>query len=286
MTEGYWNNLVGFVVRGLLAAGLAVGLLGGCREQGNGSGGSVVRTGEEFGGDAGEISASAGERASWDAGWSRPRSDERIAERRRMVGQIGRYGLDDAQSLDAVLNVPRHWFVGEANQRLAYADTPLAIGHGQTISQPFIVAYMTSVLRLDEDKKVLEIGTGSGYQAAVLSEITPHVYSIEIVEPLGIEARERLESRGYGTIKLKIGDGYKGWDEHQPFDAIIVTCAPDDIPPPLIEQLKSGGTMVIPVGGAYGIQDLIVVTKDAEGTVSRESMMPVRFVPMLRERER
>ncbi len=283
MQKRYRNNLVGFVVRGLLAAGLWAGLfLGGCREQDNGSGGFAVRTGEEFGVESGEIAASAGERASWDAHWSRPRSDERIAERERMVGQIRRYGLDDARSLRAVLDVPRHWFVGPANQRLAYADTPLGIGHGQTISQPFMVAYMTSVLRLDEDKKVLEIGTGSGYQAAVLSELTPHVYSIEIVEPLAIEAKERLESRGYGTIELKIGDGYKGWDEHQPFDAIIVTCAPDDIPPPLIEQLKRGGTMVIPVGGAYGIQDLIVVTKDAEGKVSRESMMPVRFVPMLR----
>jgi len=169
------------------------------------------------------------------------------------------------------------------NRPWAYDDTPLRIGHDQTISQPFIVALMTYLLDLDKNAKVLEIGTGSGYQAAVLTEFTPHVYTIEILEPLAQEAQERLERLGYNTIRVKIGDGYEGWSEHQPFDAIIVTCAPDHIPPALIGQLAPGGKMVIPVGSQSQVQELVVVNKDQQGEISRKAVIPVRFVPMLRE---
>lgn len=219
-----------------------------------------------------------------DPNWPRPRSVERLDERRRMVEVIrDYYGLADEKVLEAMLNVPRHWFVTSAMQRAAYANRPLPIGYDQTISQPFIVAYMTSVLELDETKKVLEIGTGSGYQAAVLSEITPHVYSIEIIEPLGFRAKEKLSEKGYTTIKLKIGDGYKGWPEYQPFDAIIVTCAPEAVPGALIEQLAVGGKIIIPVGRTYSVQQLVLLTKSEDGSVIKKSLMPVRFVPMLRD---
>jgi protein-L-isoaspartate(D-aspartate) O-methyltransferase len=193
------------------------------------------------------------------------------------------YDLKDEKTLEAMGNVPRHWFVTSAMQGLAYSDRPLPIGYDQTISQPFIVALMTSVLELDENKKVLEIGTGSGYQAAVLSEFTPHVYTIEIVEPLGLSASQKFEDHGYTTIKAKIGDGYKGWAEYQPFDAVIVTCAPDAVPPALIEQLKPGGKMIIPVGARYSVQELVLLSKSQEGEVLKKSLIPVRFVPMLRD---
>jgi len=196
------------------------------------------------------------------------------------------YGMDDPAALEALENVPRHWFVREQQQRLAYADTPLRIGHGQTISQPFIVALMTHLLELDENSKVLEIGTGSGYQAAVLAELTPDVYTIEILEPLAREAQERLREFGYRSVKVRIGDGYQGWPEQQPFDAIIVTCAPDHVPPALIKQLRRGGKMVIPVGGEFQIQKLLLVSKDQKGEISRRSVTPVRFVPMLREQSK
>ena len=215
--------------------------------------------------------------------WSHPHSDERLDDRKRMVNQIQRYyGLDDKEVLNAMLAVPRHWFVPEKLQHAAYADGPLDIGHDQTISQPFIVAYMTSLLELDPNDIVLEVGTGSGYQAAVLSEFTPHVYSIEILKPLAQEATKRLKQRGYNTIQVKAGDGYKGWPEHAPFDAIIVTCAPEHIPEPLLEQLASDGKIVIPVGGRYRVQDLLLVTKDEQGKITKRSMMPVRFVPLTR----
>ena len=214
----------------------------------------------------------------------RPRTPARLDERRRMVSLIrDYYGLAEANILRAIENVPRHWFVPADQQRYAYDDRPLPIGHDQTISQPFIVAYMTYLLDLDKNKKVLEIGTGSGYQAAVLNEFTPHVYTIEILEPLGKEARSRFDRYGYTTITAKIGDGYEGWAEHAPFDAIIVTCAPDKIPKPLIEQLKPGGRMVIPVGGVFSIQELVMVNKDDKGRITKRSLMAVRFVPMLRK---
>jgi protein-L-isoaspartate(D-aspartate) O-methyltransferase len=218
-----------------------------------------------------------------DGDWPRPRSHERLDQRRQMVECIRDvHGLYDPNVLNALLNVPRHWFVPEQQLPLAYADMPLLIGHDQTISQPFIVAYMTSALKLDRDKKVLEIGTGSGYQAAVLNEFTPHVYSIEIVEPLARTAAETLKTHGYATVNLKIGDGYEGWPQHQPFDTIIVTCAPDHIPPALIEQLKPGGKMIIPVGGAFSVQHLVLVSKDQRGEVLSKSLIPVRFVPLIR----
>lgn len=207
-----------------------------------------------------------------------------MGERRQMVSIIkNRYGLMDKKVLEAMLNVPRHWFVPENVREYAYSDNPLPIGYNQTISQPFIVAYMTSVLDLNEKRKVLEIGTGSGYQAAVLTEFTPFVYTIEIVEPLGKSAEKTLRERGYKTVKVKIGDGYKGWPQYAPFDAIIVTCAPDHIPPDLLEQLKVGGKLIIPVTNDEGFQDLILVTKDKQGKITKNSMMPVSFVPMVRE---
>lgn len=213
--------------------------------------------------------------------WSRPRSDERLDERKQMVSRIQHYyGLHNKDVLNAVLNVPRHWFVPERLQYAAYADTPLAIGHNQTISQPFIIAYMTGLFDLDPNDVVLEVGTGSGYQAAILYELTPHVFSIEILKPLADTARTRLHRRGYSNICVKHGDGYQGWPRFAPFDAIIVTCAPEHIPSPLLEQLAPGGKIVIPVGSRYGIQKLYLVTKDKQGEITKKSMMPVRFVPL------
>ena len=214
--------------------------------------------------------------------WPRPRTNERLPERRRMVGHLrDAYRFDDPTVLDALLNVPRHWFT-RRESRLAYADTPLPIGYDQTISQPYIVAYMTALLDLTPQKKVLEIGTGSGYQAAVLAELTPHVYTIEIVEPLARQTARLFRDRGYRTIRLKIGDGYLGWPEHQPFDAVIVTCAPDHIPPALLDQLAPSGRLVIPVGSVYDVQRLLLVTKSPDGRITQKSMMPVRFVPLTR----
>jgi protein-L-isoaspartate(D-aspartate) O-methyltransferase len=176
--------------------------------------------------------------------------------------------------------VPRHEFVPAERRGRAYANRPLPIGHGQTISQPYIVAYMTEVLDPDADDRVLEVGTGSAYQAAVLAEIVDEVYTIEIIEPLARSARRRIERLGYDNVSVRQGDGYFGWPEHAPYDAIIVTAAAGHIPSPLVEQLKSGGRMVIPVGPVYAVQTLILVTKDEAGEVSTEQLLPVRFVPM------
>ena len=208
-------------------------------------------------------------------------------ERKQMVSVIENlHGLKDKKVLDAMLNVPRHWFIPESVQSYAYTDSPLPIGHGQTISQPFIVAYMTSLLELTENSKVLEVGTGSGYQAAVLTEFTPYVYTIEIVEPLGRSAEKTLLEKGYKTVKVKIADGYKGWPQFAPFDAIIVTCAPDHIPPDLLQQLRGGGKLIIPVTLSDQTQDLILVSKDKQGKITQQSTLPVRFVPMLRDKSR
>ena len=215
------------------------------------------------------------------AAGKRPRTSEADAERRNMVErQIKARGVSDPKVLEAMRVVPRHWFVPPELRSVAHSDQPLPIGEGQTISQPYIVAIMTEALHLSAESKVLEIGTGSGYQAAVLSEITPHVFTIEIVEPLARRAIATFKGRGYGTIQARVGDGYAGWPEHAPFDAIIVTCAPDHIPPRLIEQLKPGGRMCIPVGGEGGLQELIVATKKPDGALKQESLIPVRFVPM------
>ncbi len=213
--------------------------------------------------------------------WTKPRFEERAEEREWMVlEQIAARGVDDAAVLAAMRQVPRHRFVPDRETRSAYADRPLPIGYGQTISQPYIVALMTELLEVKPGDKILEIGTGSGYQAAVLTELTPTVYTIEIIEALEEQAAERLETLGYATVSIKIGDGYYGWEEHAPFDGIIVTCAAGHVPPPLLAQLALGGKMVIPVGGVYEVQDLIRVTKDEEGTIRSQRLLPVRFVPM------
>ncbi|HZL98964.1 MAG TPA: protein-L-isoaspartate(D-aspartate) O-methyltransferase [Planctomycetota bacterium] len=208
-------------------------------------------------------------------------ADGREAERLAMVAQqIEARGIGDPQVLEAMRTVPRHWFVPESQAALAYADGPLPIPAGQTISQPYIVALMTEALRLRPDSKVLEIGTGSGYQAAVLAAITPQVYTIEIVPELADWARAVFDAHGYTTITAREGDGYQGWPEHAPFDAIIVTAAPDHVPPALIEQLAPGGRLCLPVGGEHAEQELLVLTRQADGSTTQQTLAPVRFVPM------
>lgn len=186
----------------------------------------------------------------------------------------------DPRVLNAMATVPRHEFVPKGERKYAYKNRPLPIGYGQTISQPYIVAIMTDLLGVEEDDRVLEVGTGSGYQAAILAGLVKEVYSIEIIKPLGKEAQKRLEKLQYDNVTVRIGDGYYGWEEHAPFDAIVVTAAASHIPPPLIQQLKPGGTMLIPVGSRFSIQQLLLVTKDAEGKVTSRQILPVRFVPL------
>jgi protein-L-isoaspartate(D-aspartate) O-methyltransferase len=213
--------------------------------------------------------------------------DEFSQQRREMVKeQIADRGIKDSSTLHAMEAVPRHEFVPEDYREYAYHDGPLPIGYGQTISQPYIVALMTEMANLSRDqrglskgKKALEIGTGSGYQAAVLAQIIDSVYTVEIVKELGESAREHLARLGYQRVKTKIGDGYFGWEEHAPFDAIIVTAAAEHIPPPLIKQLKDGGRMVIPVGHPYFTQNLVLVEKK-DGKVTSRDIIPVRFVPL------
>jgi len=213
----------------------------------------------------------------------RPRTPERVDERLAMVAkQIEARGVGDPRVLDALRAVPRHWFVPANVAGQAYLDGPLPIAGGQTISQPYIVALMTATLELQPDQRVLEIGTGSGYQAAILSELTAQVFTIEIVPELARTAREVFDRYGYADIRSLQGDGYAGWPEHAPFDAIIVTAAPDHIPPALIEQLKVGGRMVLPKGRA-GYQSLILLTKGEDGRLSQRGLAPVRFVPMTGE---
>ncbi len=211
------------------------------------------------------------------------REDVRYARlRREMVRrQIEARGIRNPRVLAAMRKVPRHEFVPERVRRLAYADGPLPIGHGQTISQPYIVALMTELASPDPGDRALDIGTGSGYQAAVLAEIVEHVYSIEILEPLAEEAARRLRRLGYENVEVRCGDGYRGWPEHAPFDVIILAAAPDHIPQPLIDQLAPGGRLVLPVG--EGDQELVVVTRRADGSIERRNVIPVRFVPMTGE---
>jgi len=189
--------------------------------------------------------------------------------------------ITDRRVLEVMGRVPRHLFVPEDLRHVAYADRPLPIGHGQTISQPYIVALMTQLAEPGADEKALDIGTGSGYQAAVLAELCKEVYSIEIVEPLADEAKKRLADLGYKNITVRHGDGYRGWKEHAPFDLIIVAAAPDHVPQPLVDQLAPGGKLVIPVGDWY--QELILIEKSEDGTVRRQSVAPVAFVPMTGE---
>lgn len=212
----------------------------------------------------------------------RPRTSDRANERSRMVTrQIADRGIRDSRILEAMRNVPRHWFVPRALDASAYSDGPLPIGWDQTISQPYIVALMTELLDLKPGEKVLEIGTGSGYQAAVLAELTDEVFTIEIVEPLARQTIKLFSTRGYDCIHTRIGDGYKGWPEEAPFDAIIVTCAPESPPPALVEQLAVGGRMCIPVGPKEGVQELLLLQKQKDGELTTENVAPVRFVPMV-----
>ncbi len=215
-------------------------------------------------------------------GMAGTQADDFAAQRQQMVvSQISGRGISDAAVLKAMETVPRHRFVPPEIRALAYGDTPLPIGHGQTISQPYIVALMSQLLAVEPGRRVLEIGTGSGYQAAVLAEMGVHVFTIEIVPELGRQAIGVLDALGYKTIRVKIGDGYKGWPEHAPFDAIIVTCAPTNVPEPLKAQLAEGGRMVIPSGEKYN-QQLFLLTKQA-GKIKQEKIVDVRFVPMVDE---
>jgi protein-L-isoaspartate(D-aspartate) O-methyltransferase len=207
------------------------------------------------------------------------------AARARMVEeQVAARGVADERVLSAMRKVPRHEFVPEERRESAYEDRPLPIGYGQTISQPYVVAAMSEILRLDGSERVLEVGTGSGYQAAVLSVLAREVYSIEIVEPLATRARDDLARLGYANVHVRFGDGYRGWPEVAPFDAIILTAAPDHVPEPLVAQLAAGGRMVLPLGSWS--QDLVLLTKDGEGEVHRQVLFGVRFVPMTGEAER
>jgi len=211
-----------------------------------------------------------------------PGAGGHIDDRVRMVQQqIEGRGIEDQEVLGAMLAVPRHEFVPERYRDLAYADQPLPIGEGQTISQPYIVALMTELLELDPGDKVLEVGTGSGYQAAVASHLADSVFTIEILEGLADRARDRLRRLGYRDVTARQGDGYHGWPEHAPYDAIVVTAAAGHIPPPLVDQLAPGGRMVIPVGGVFQVQQLVLVEKAPDGKVTTRSLLPVRFVPLV-----
>ena len=186
----------------------------------------------------------------------------------------------DARALAAMQKVPRHLFIPPDQVAYAYENRPLPIGYGQTISQPYIVALMTAMMRIDPGASVLEIGTGSGYQAAILAELGARVYTIEIIEPLAREATERLRNGRYDRVTVKVGDGYYGWEEHAPFDAIIVTAAANHVPPPLVKQLKPGGRMIVPVGAPFLTQYLTLVEKNRDGTITTRQTLPVRFVPL------
>jgi len=213
-----------------------------------------------------------------------PAFAERIEERGKMVAwQIQARDINDPNVLKAMRIVPRHAFVRSTEQRYAYTDNPLPIGFDQTISQPYIVAFMTEALKLRPDSKVLEIGTGSGYQAAVCAEIAKEVYTIEIVEGLAKRAEKCLKELGYPNVFVRFGDGFFGWPDVAPFDAIIGTAAAGRIPEPLLEQLKPGGRMILPYGRPWDFQYLVLITKDEKGKISKSNVMPVRFVPMTGE---
>lgn len=217
---------------------------------------------------------------------SRDLTEQRLEMVRTTIAEPndGRPPITDARVLEAMRSVPRHLFVPRELRSHAYEDRPLAIGHGQTISQPYIVALMTELLDPSAEDTVLEVGTGSGYQAAILAVLVDAVYSIEIVEPLGVRARGAIAEAGADNVHLRVGDGYAGWPEAAPFDAIIVTAAPDHVPQPLVDQLAVGGRMVIPVGDAWATQELMLLEKTAEGELRRKRVMPVRFVPLTGDR--
>jgi len=202
-----------------------------------------------------------------------------------VADQIAARGVRDPRVLDAMRSVPRHEFVPAALQDDAYADTPLSIGHGQTISQPYIVALMTELARPAPTDRALEVGTGSGYQAAVLSRLVARVFSIELVEPLAHSAASTLQRLGFANVTVRGGDGYFGWPEEAPFDIILVTAAPEQVPAALVAQLRPGGRLVIPVGPLGDVQDLKLVEKDEAGRTTTRSVIPVRFVPMVKKRD-
>ncbi len=209
---------------------------------------------------------------------------EMTDQRERMVDrQIERRGIENPRVLQALRDVKRHLFVEPEDVTSAYEDHPLPIGHGQTISQPYIVALMTEVIDPQPADRVLEIGTGSGYQAAVLSRLVEHVFTIEIVEALGEAAQARLKNLGYHNVSVKVGDGYKGWPEHAPFDKIVVTAAPPEVPQALVDQLAPGGCMVVPVGSTF--QELLLVEKSKGGEISKRVITGVRFVPMVKGKD-
>jgi protein-L-isoaspartate(D-aspartate) O-methyltransferase len=223
-----------------------------------------------------------GEDSTANGGNAKFKEEDYTSERKKMVEQqIMARGVKDIKVLDAMEKVPRHMFVPEGYRRYSYYDQPLPIGLGQTISQPYIVALMTEMLDVDNEDTVLEIGTGSGYQAAVLSTIVKEVYTIEIIEALGLRAEESLKNLGYDNVNVKISDGSLGWPAKGPFDAIIVTAAAEKIPDPLISQLKPGGRMVIPVNNTFYSQDLLIVEKDEAGNIDTKKTIPVRFVPLV-----
>jgi protein-L-isoaspartate(D-aspartate) O-methyltransferase len=214
-----------------------------------------------------------------------PAQDEFTRARLTMVAeQIAARDVRDARVLAAMREVPRHLFVAARDRANAYIDSPLGIEHGQTISQPYIVALMTELARPRPTDRALEIGTGSGYQAAVLSRLVDRVFSVELIADLADTARERLATLGYRNVTVRQGDGYLGWPDHAPFDIIIVTAAPDSIPPALVAQLRAGGRLVIPVGPVGGVQDLQLIEKDQAGAVTTRTIIPVRFVPMVRKK--
>ncbi len=216
-------------------------------------------------------------------------ADEYAQLRAALVDEVEYYArLADDEPFDAAVikalrDVERHRFVPPGERRYAYENRPLPIGHGQTISQPYIVALMTDLVAVAADDVVLEVGTGSGYQAAILAEIVGHVYSIEIIEPLHESAAGRLAMLGYDNVTTRLGDGYYGWAEHAPFDAIVVTAAASHVPPPLIEQLKPGGRLVIPVGGRFMTQQLLLIEKTDDGEIITRQIAAVRFVPLTGE---
>jgi protein-L-isoaspartate(D-aspartate) O-methyltransferase len=251
------RNLTRARVPSITPAALSLLLLAGCASQSAEDSGDVVRQ---------------------DAAVA---TDDFREKRRQMVEeQIQARGITDTSVLAAMLRVPRHRFVLPSEVGSAYEDHPLPIEHGQTISQPYIVAYMTEAAEISPQDKVLEIGTGSGYQAAILGEVAEEVYSIEIIPQLAERAKAVLSDLGYDNVHVRAGDGYKGWAEHAPYDAILVTAAPDHVPQPLVDQLAEGGRMVIPVGRFY--QEILLLTK-TEGGVERQRMIPVRFVPLTRD---
>jgi protein-L-isoaspartate(D-aspartate) O-methyltransferase len=220
--------------------------------------------------------------AAAGCGQKAPLASEFAAQRQQMVQrQLMARGINEQRVLDAMAKVAREEFIPPESRAASYEDGPLPIGYGQTISQPYIVAFMTEQLRPKPSDRVLEVGTGSGYQAAILAELVSEVYSIEIVEPLGKNAEATLQRLGYKNVHVKIGDGYKGWSETAPFDAIIVTCAPDKVPQPLVDQLKDGGRMVIPVGDKFAQQLYLLEKKN--GQLKQSATLPVRFVPMTSE---